>query len=475
MDAPNKHQTGWNRHAYIVVALGIILITLWSWMMRLRITTLTGSFFVGYLFAMLGFITIVALSVAGFWLTIRYFMAEYASKKRISYWFLVRLFVVWAAVEYTISILVAIVWMGRGGSLDTVLPFGSFTPFLAYTPFGLLARFVGFYGLSAAFVVIATTLAGKKLRRFAIPLILGASILIAISWLAYRQPTGPSTKVQIISNKLEDWPAEASTDSQIVLYPEYGLDYASPRIIDSLFKNNTATDALYIGSWHNQTSGGAQNELVFGSHKKGVFASRQKARLIPAGEYIPYAAEYILKATHSRTMLANFKVQRELQPGTVKAAPVSLGNGIVVGSGVCASIIAPEDYRHMTKNGATLLTNSASLGIFDSPIFDIEHAGLAKFMATANARPFVQSSSNGYAFGLDHNGRTQTRIKPGTSTVTTRTNAKKTPYTYLGEWVAYVGLGAMTYGGLKKLRAMKARRSAGTRQPAPQGPKPKQR
>lgn len=454
-------KTDSRRQAYIAIAIGVILVILWSWMLRLRITTLTGSLFVGYLFAMIGFVTIVSLSLAVFWLTTRYFMAEYARKKHVSYWFLVKLFVVWAAVEYAISVLVAVIWIGRGGSLDTVLPFGSPTPFLAYTTFGLLARLVGFHGVSAAFVVIVATAAGKKLRRFAIPLVLSASVLTGLSWLLYRQPSGPSTTVQIISNKLEDMPTDALPNSQVVLYPEYGLDNASQETFGFLFRDNTAADGIYIGSWHSEGSGGVQNELIFGSNKKGVFARRQKARLIPAGEYLPYAAEYILKATHSQTMLANFKVQRQLQPGTVKAAPVDIGNGIVVGSGVCASVIAPEDYRHMTKNGANLLTNSAALGIFDSPIFDLEHGGLAKFMATANARPFVQSSSDGYAFALDHNGKTLTRIKPGTAAVTIHTNTKKTPYTLIGEWVAYVGLGVMAYAALKKLNTMRHRPSAG--------------
>jgi apolipoprotein N-acyltransferase len=423
-------------------------------MLRLRITTLTGSLFVGYLFAMFGFLTIVSLSLIGFWSTARYFMAEYTNKKHLSGWFLLKLFVVWAAAEYVISALVAVIWMGRGGSWDTTLPFGSLTPFLAYTPFGLLARFVGFYGVSAAFVVLVAAVAGRKLRRLALPTAVVLCVFMGASWVIYRPPTGPSTQVQIISNNLDDLPADALPGSEIVLYPEYGLDYVSIQMIDLLFKNTAGREVVFIGSRHIDVSDGTQNELIFGTTKKGVLATRPKARLIPAGEYIPYAAEYILKATHSHAMLADFKTTRQVQPGSVKAQPVDLGKGVVVGSGVCASIIAPDDYRRMVRGGATLLTNSASLGIFDSGVFDIQHAGLAKFMATANARAFVQSSTNGYAFALDHNGTTQKRIKPGEAVVTTRLNTKKTPYTYLGEWVAYAGLLMLAYALFKKLRVV---------------------
>ena len=121
--------------------------------------------------------------------------------------------------------------------------------------------------------------------------------------------------------------------------------------------------------------------------------------------------------------------------------PYAFNKQLVVGAAACSSIISTEDYRSLVNQGATVLTNSASLDIFNgSRLFNWQHRGLAKFMAVANARPLLQSSNNWPAFALDQNGNQLAQIQPvGSTQVTITTNNKKTPYTLLGEWPAYVG------------------------------------
>src|SRR5690606_2445568 len=103
---------------------------------------------------------------------------------------------------------------------------------------------------------------------------------------------------------------------------------------------------------------------------------------------------------------------------------------LVVGAEACSSIISSEDYRTLTQKGATILTNSASLEIFNgSKVFNTQHKGMAKFMAVANARPMIQSAMDGSAFIMDHNGSINTSLLPvDTTKATVTTNHKTTPY-----------------------------------------------
>jgi apolipoprotein N-acyltransferase len=112
-----------------------------------------------------------------------------------------------------------------------------------------------------------------------------------------------------------------------------------------------------------------------------------------------------------------------------------------VAAAVCSSIISPQDYRDFAKNGATLFTNSASLTIFNgSRLFAWEQKSLARFMSVANARYFMQSANAAPAYSLDINGhQTAETDHFNTVDVTAMTNTKKTPYTYLGEWLAWLG------------------------------------
>src|SRR5690606_29613397 len=118
-----------------------------------------------------------------------------------------------------------------------------------------------------------------------------------------------------------------------------------------------------------------------------------------------------------------------------------VGEDTVVGAAVCSSIISPRDYRVFAKQGSTVFTNSASLTIFKgSPLFAWQQKSLARFMATANARYFLQSANSARAYALDHNGNT---IKEATGIqvldVTVQNNTRHTFYTRVGEWLVWLG------------------------------------
>ena len=158
---------------------------------------------------------------------------------------------------------------------------------------------------------------------------------------------------------------------------------------------------------------------------------------------MPYSVETLLTITRQTGPLAEFDVLRAVQKGDGTVNKLVVRDDFIVGAEVCSSIVSTEDYRKLTHEGATILTNSASLGVFGgSRVYRISHNGMARFMAVANARPFVQSAQDEAAYILDHNGNeilTITPVGQGTQDVTM--NQTKTIYTIIGDWPVYVGAG----------------------------------
>ena len=434
---PTKNPKSKLRQHAIFLILLLSVGLLWSWLFLIdvaRLSTAPSAKLATYITITLVYLIIVVVSAGVFTLACKYLRRE----AKTPHWYTpLKIFVIWAFVEALVAWLVAIIWIGRNGSLNNILPFGSLTPLLMWTPLGYLARFVGFYGLSGLVVACLACLIVKSLRRYATYYIAGLFALSGLAWGVYKTATGPTVKVTIVAEQLGTRKIVEAEGSTLVVLPEYGLDE-----VDNL-KGRVQTrgnEAYAIGSKQTPTQNGISNNLVLASTDKGFMISQSKTRLIPGGEYLSFPVEVILRTVNKDTY-TDFEVRRAIAKGDASIRPFSISDKLIVGSEACSSIINPNDYRQQTKQGATLLTNSASLEIFKgSRLFNIQHRGLAKFMAIANARPFLQSSNNWPAFALDHNGRQLAEIQPtGSAQVDVNTNRTRTVYSYLGEWVAYVG------------------------------------
>lgn len=435
----------------LLIAVVVFLVGLsWSWLFTSRVTELANSTVVGYFFALVAFLVIVGLNSYVFTKTIFWINKKLLAKKS-SHWLALLIFIIWAGVEYTASLLSALIWIGRGGSVDSVLPFASFTPYVAYTPLRFLARMVGFHGLSAVVVVLIYVFSVKKLRKFALATTGFVFTATVFSWALYKSPAGPNITATIVSEKLSAPTNELLSGVDLVVIPEYGLSSAGSG--KNRLSSKPDADTFYVGSKQVPGARGHKNVLVFGSTKSGDIEQRDKSRLIPGGEYLPYFAEGILNITKANKTKDYFDIFKAVEKGPRNYSTLNADGKYYLGSAVCSSIISPEDYRRFTANGATVLTNSASLGIFNSKLFTFQHQGLAKFMAAANARPFLQSSNDADAFAINHNGNMLVKISPTNfEEINIDTNNKMTPYSLLGEWPAYIGLIATTVLLVKKLK-----------------------
>ncbi len=407
----------------------------WSWLLVVDVGRVSSSAILGYAILAFGYLVIVGLTA---------FIASLASKwlkpslAKPSWQNVLKLLIVWAAVELVIAWAVSVVWMGRNGNWDNIAPFYSLTPIIMMTPLKFLARFFGFFGTSAVIGSGLVLLFRKNYQRYAAVYWGSVLVLSFVSWGVYKTPSGMDTTVTIVSEKLGETGPIETGNSTFALLPEYGLDDYTNENITTRIKGEK--DVFFSGTKQQGGFGATRNVLVYGSSQKGFMVEQDKSRLIIAGEYLPFMVEALLRASRS-PVYEDFMIRRSVVPGNQSLKPFEVTDGLILGNAACSSIINTEDYRKLTRDGASVLANSASLEVFrGSRLFGLYHDGFAKFMATANARPFLQSANNWKAFALDHNGNTLASVSPtGTKDLTIQTNDRKTPYTYLGEWVALVG------------------------------------
>lgn len=416
----------------------------WSWLWFVRVGRITDDSLIGYGGIALCYLVVVAISAAVFTQFYRYLRRRYKTDK--AYIWILRAVVTWAFAETLVAWLVAIVWMGQNGSLDTTLAFSSLTPFLAQTQLVFLSRFVGFYGLSA---VIAVGIAGLYLKKTRPKMIYYWPIVVlltTLAWSIYQRPSLPSLKATIVAETLGQKVTVDPKNSQLVVLPEYGLDEQTDNMRYTRFNPADKSDYYFVGSRQTVVTAGNTNVLVFGSRRQAVIQLQPKTRLIPNGEYLPYGLEmgtWLL----ARSAYTDFQIRRAVIRGDKPIQPFRINQQLVVGAEVCSSIIAPNDYRQLVKQGATVLTNSASLEVFEgSWLYRLQDNGFAKFIAVANARPFLQSTNHWTASALDHNGRLLAQTNPHSQIqVEVSPNNTKTIYGYLGEWLAAAGAGLIIY------------------------------
>lgn len=426
----------------------------WSWVLFTDSAKLAGSKQVGGIVSIGIFALVVTISV----LLCRKFFAVAKSiterhQKYVSMALLVPLF---ALLDVLISWFTTIIWLGPQGSIDNITPVSSPTLLLMHTPLKFAARIVGFFGFSALVWTSLYMASNKKLRKLLPQFLLVIIIITGLGWGIYRHPTGEQYKVVAVNETLgKPIDTFSAEDAKLVVFPEYGFDDIADNSIGSRI-DETNSRVSFIGSKQifMPDLTGHINRMFVGNTKDGVINTQDKHRLIPNGEDASYAGRFLLHLTGQKTALDYFSISRQVIKGKEPLRPVTVDTN-VLGSGICSSITAPQDYRKLTKAGATILTNSASLDIFNgSSVFAWQQKSLAMFMAVSNARPFVQSANNSESFIMDANGKVLAETKnPGVLRASVLPNTRHTLYTLAGEWLVIIGLGVVAFElgqGLKK-------------------------
>lgn len=363
-----------------------------------------------------------------------------------------------ALMDFAISWLTAIIWIGPEGSIDNVLPLSSPALILVNTPFGYASRIVGFYGLAAFFWLTVFLLVDKKRRIYSLACLGILAGLSLAGWGLYKTPNGSTVRATIISENLnEHVGVMQNRDSELIVFPEYALDeITNDNLQNRLDKNQDESKTFFLGSQQvrDHRPAGHLNVLLFGNSEEGITRTQEKHRLIPGGEDLAYTARVALRASNQRSTLDYFSYAKMVNKGPYPLQPLKIDESTILGSAVCSSIIAPKDYQTFAAQGATLFTNSASLTIFrGSRVFAWQQKSLARFMAVANSRYFLQSANAASAYMLDNNGKQLAEVRGiEAKDVIAINNTKKTPYTYIGEVLVASGLLIVAVWLLKLLK-----------------------
>jgi len=363
----------------------------------------------------------------------------------------------WVVCEWLRGWIFSIISIGPDSLMGPHWNFGNLGFAASVTPLVFVGRFVGLLGISFIVVVINLCVFWIMQKRWKLPLILLLSIILLTltSWYVYKTPSGPRINVlalqfgvnqnrEIGSIDYHNYVAkmQPSEKIDIVVLPEYSSIFENDqKTSDStaLSKLTRNSETPIITSRQTTKNGKSFNTITVYKNDSSIIYEHDKNFLIPVGEAMPYAFSIPLALSKKDDVV---KI-REVSKGSTDAQ-VYRTNGIVLGSQACSGAITPELYRNLVKSGAVILTNSASLSIFETAqSYHNQAQQMARFMAVANARPFVQATDGSYSFILSSNGVWQKKTQQKDIqyiTDITELNTTKTLYTFLGEWVFWMSL-----------------------------------
>ncbi len=363
----------------------------------------------------------------------------------------------WVVCEWLRGWIFSIISIGPDSLVGPHWNFGNLGFAASVTPLVFVGRLVGLLGISFIVVVINLCIFWIIQKRWKLPLFLLSSIMLLTltSWYLYKTPTGPSVNVLSLQFGINQNREIGSIDyhnNLATLQPKDKIDILVLPEYSSIFENDqknsdsTALSRLTRNSetpiiTSRQTTKGSKsfNTLTVYKNDSSILYEHDKNFLIPVGEAMPYAFSIPLALSKKDDVV---KI-REVSKGDTDVRVYS-SNGIVIGSQACSGAITPELYRKLVASGAVVVTNSASLSIFEtSQSYHNQAQQMARFMAVANARPFIQATDGSYSFIVGSNGAWQKKsqqhnIEAITDIVTL--NSTKTMYTVLGEWVFWISL-----------------------------------
>jgi len=162
----------------------------------------------------------------------------------------------------------------------------------------------------------------------------------------------------------------------------------------------------------------------------------QKQFLLPFGEYIPYAFDFLFSNIGENKLLTSIRKVRSYTPGeNTQFARINETN---VAVRFCDEILSPSLFLRQTTQGAHVLVNLSALSWFHGShvVYENMHR-VAQVRAVENGRYLVQSTNMAPAFILDQYGRvvSETRWDElGVAKADVPSLRHTTLFVRLGEW-----------------------------------------
>lgn len=461
----------WKRWRKIAMLYGIGLVffgIIVQWMYHIHATDLIADSALRLAFIILSFFLVASSLALGFIVFGQlYFRLKLSLKKG---WIFVLLPAAWIVGEFARSILFSIMWLGPGGTVGPHWNFGNFSFAASATPLVYAARLLGMFGLSVAVVLMNLSLYMLIKRRYlwqSMVCIVAVLVLAGSGYLLYAKSVNPKivrvgvTHLQSDADTgyeadvIKSMASQMLTRANALILPEYSHFYEPDNEPSVLARQKTiARSALgpdqakgvIITSQLGQGEYQGGNGVIYMRQNGNVLSTQYKRFLIPAGEYVPYAFQVILKLSGNGGVVSAHQTKKTIV-ASKKSEHFVMVDGVRFGAMACSGVISPELYRGITKSGAEVLTNSASLSSMGiDKLYFQEAKQMARFQAVANARAFVQSARGGESYAISKDGEyiAETRgDKTQYLQTSVTTNARRTLYSLAGEWVLVLAFAAL--------------------------------
>ena len=362
----------------------------------------------------------------------------------------------WVLCEFLRTFMFSIISAGPATSIGPYWGFGTLGFAASVTPLVFTGRLLGIYGLSVLVVLISLSIyklvSTRKIVN-GLPLVI-ALLLVLVGYVAYLPASKNELKVSALQLGVDSTMQtpgvsyydsisykQDPTNSDVLVAPEYSqvFEFKGEGEDPKVLLSKTIKDGgIAITSTSKDGDGKHYNELIVYNRQGEVIESQRKQFLIPIGESSPYIMTIPLRLFGKGSEVDMTMQTREVGRGD---NPIRLtqANGYRTASLVCSGAIAPFMYQELVRDGAELLTNSASLSIFEkSYSYHQQTQQIARFMAVATNRPFAQSTDGSYSYIIDKDGNylvksEQTKLEMISAEVSP--GLHRTVYDYLGEWV----------------------------------------
>ncbi len=312
--------------------------------------------------------------------------------------------------------------------LESYFSIAGFGNVLAEAP--LLLQFASLGGVYALHAVFGALCASIALFLFSLELFSRRLLYISIGtlattlaipfWLNYTPVANTDTaRVALVSlaipaGSAPDMPriarimasfSEVDRKPEVIVFPEgYRLSLVNdPTVRRILFQD---TDALLINSLYipeNDKEG--YGSIEFESTTHGIVGSHNKTVLVPLGEYLPSALQFLYTLLDGDTLESYLTTQEQRRTLRGSTATPFTYDGVTYGALLCSEILSPEIYRSLANDGAQILINVANNAWFHgSPLVYEKTLQLAKIHAVYSRKYFLTASNQSPSFVISPQG-----------------------------------------------------------------------
>lgn len=319
--------------------------------------------------------------------------------------------IIFAFAELIRSYLFAIIAYGPNGSLSPNFNWGSIAVPASGTGLVFSSRYFGFFGLTIFVVAVNVSLYLIYTRKkYLIPSVALIFIFMVSynGWNSNRNNTLKDFNIEIVQlqekESLIDWPKNKwpKDGTDLLVMPEYSEFLDNPeykQILNRLSKNGVAITTIKNGK-----SPSGTNQMIYIDRTGKIIAKHDKTFLIPTGETMPYVLQTIFKLVGKQNANVDFTYTQQLSPGSTIEKPVDAGL-FKVGGLACSGVSALNEYNRLSREGADIFVNSASLSFLKpNSFYDVYARNMSRYHAVSNNKTFVQASRSSESYIINNLG-----------------------------------------------------------------------